>query len=482
MNSEARKPSSKTKQTLLFGVPANNKKRKVENDVHVVASTSVTQPAGKAAKSDAATHVEKMIDLNGVKPLADQMRPNSLEDFVGQKQAVGQSTTLRSLLDANQIPSLILWGPPGCGKTTLAHIVATQNKSNEKYRFVKMSAISSGVADVKEAIKRAQNELKMFKRKTILFIDEIHRFNKLQQDAFLPHIEDGTITFFGATTENPSFQINNALLSRCRVITLEKLTVDDIENILKHALSQLDIGIVEDDCRIVEVRKMNKNMIKQAAVKNLAYLCDGDARSALNGLQVVVQSQIVKQSNTTDSDLGGFVVITEEHVKEGLQKAHLQYDRAGEDHYNCASAFQKSIRGSDENAAIYWLARMFEGGEDPLFIARRLVVCASEDIGVFHRYHLLYYGHTINLAQATVYLARAPKSIESYQAFKNARKAVVDWKGPLPPVPLHLRNAPTKLMSKLGYGKGYKYNPSFTEEVHQTYLPDEMIGTNFFNG
>ncbi|XP_054841163.1 ATPase WRNIP1 isoform X3 [Eublepharis macularius] len=435
------------------------------------------------------------------KPLADKLRPDTLSDYMGQDQVVGEQTLLRSLLEAHEIPSLIFWGPPGCGKTTLAHIIAKGSKKKGA-RFVTLSATSAKTNDVREVISQAQNEKRLFKRKTILFIDEIHRFNKSQQDTFLPHVECGTLTLIGATTENPSFQVNSALLSRCRVIVLEKLSVEAMEAILMRALRSLGIRILSpDEQHAGSVNGSNSEIsescicIERRAVSTLAYLCDGDARTGLNGLQMAIQAQLTQlphQNNMLGHTADG-IVITEDHVKEGLQRSHILYDRAGEEHYNCISALHKSMRGSDENASLYWLARMLEGGEDPLYVARRLVRFASEDIGLADPLALTqavaaYQGcHFIGmpeceviLAQCVIYFARAPKSIEVYSAYGNVKACLRNHEGPLPPVPLHLRNAPTRLMKDLSYGKGYKYNPMYKEPVDQDYLPEELKGVDFF--
>lgn len=468
------------------------------------------------------------------KPLAERMRPKTLAEYVGQSKVLGSNSLLRTLLEAEEIPSMILWGPPGCGKTTLAHIIANSAKRSNKARFVQLSATTSGINDVKEVVKVAKNEQQMFKRKTILFVDEIHRFNKLQQDTFLPHVENGTITLIGATTENPSFQLNNALLSRCRVIVLEKLTTDHVEQILQNALDNMGVLIIDTPIgKRDSLEKKQKDpptseysdyhvVVEDNAVKALANLCDGDARIALNGLQLAIQSQVAAAKHTA-KDGGNLpnsfsslqngehsqsnvncdaheshekvtVCVNISHIKEGLQKTHLLYDRNGEEHYNIISAMHKSIRGGDENATLYWLARMLVGGEDPLYVARRLVRCASEDIGLadpqalnqavaaYQACHFIGMPECdVILAQAAVYLARAPKSIEVYNAYSEAKKYVSGWEGPQPAVPLHIRNAPTKLMKDLGYGAGYKYNPAFDGPVDQTYLPPEVQGVDFFN-
>ncbi|KAM7175810.1 ATPase WRNIP1 [Macrochelys suwanniensis] len=462
-------------------------------------------PAASPGKHAAALSGETVAQKLEGKPLADKLRPGTLGDYVGQDQVLGEQTLLRSLLEAHEIPSLVLWGPPGCGKTTLAHIIASNSKKNGT-RFVTLSATSAKTNDVRDVIKQAENEKRLLKRKTILFIDEIHRFNKSQQDTFLPHVECGTVTLIGATTENPSFQVNSALLSRCRVIVLEKLSVEAMETILMRAIRSLGIRVLGQDEQHTDSANGSGSKssespvyIEEKAVSTLAYLCDGDARTGLNGLQLALQARLTAaktshQASTQGCSVDG-VFITEDHVKEGLQRSHILYDRAGEEHYNCISALHKSMRGSDENASLYWLARMLEGGEDPLYVARRLVRFASEDIGLADPLALTqavaaYQGcHFIGmpeceviLAQCVVYFARAPKSIEVYSAYSNVKACLRNHQGPLPPVPLHLRNAPTRLMKDLGYGKDYKYNPIYKEPVEQEYLPEELKGVDFFKG
>ncbi|XP_039379818.1 ATPase WRNIP1 [Mauremys reevesii] len=462
-------------------------------------------PAASPGSHAAALRGETVAQKLEGKPLADKLRPGTLGDYVGQDQVLGEQTLLRSLLEAHEIPSLVLWGPPGCGKTTLAHIIASNSKKNGT-RFVTLSATSAKTNDVRDVIKQAENEKRLLKRKTILFIDEIHRFNKSQQDTFLPHVECGTVTLIGATTENPSFQVNSALLSRCRVIVLEKLSVEAMETILMRAIKSLGIRVLGQDEQHTSSANGSDSKssespvyIEEKAVSTLAYLCDGDARTGLNGLQLAVQARLTAgktshQASTQGCSVDG-VLITEDHVKEGLQRSHILYDRAGEEHYNCISALHKSMRGSDENASLYWLARMLEGGEDPLYVARRLVRFASEDIGLADPLALTqavaaYQGcHFIGmpeceviLAQCVVYFARAPKSIEVYSAYSNVKACLRNHQGPLPPVPLHLRNAPTRLMKDLGYGKDYKYNPMYQEPVEQEYLPEELKGVDFLKG
>ncbi|XP_037313364.2 ATPase WRNIP1 [Pungitius pungitius] len=433
------------------------------------------------------------------KPLAQSLRPSTLEEYFGQNKVVGPQTLLRSLLDSQEIPSLILWGPPGCGKTTLAHIIASGSKKKGTARFVTLSATSASTSDVREVIKQAHNELRLCKRKTIMFIDEIHRFNKSQQDTFLPHVECGTVTLIGATTENPSFQVNAALLSRCRVLVLEKLSVEAMGSILERAVARLGIGVLGREPANPRQREQSdahdpKILIEEKALDTIAHLCDGDARAGLNGLQLAVQAQVTSSRlGQSGADASREILVTEEHVKEGLQRSHILYDRAGEEHYNCISALHKSMRGSHENASLYWLGRMLEGGEDPLYVARRLVRFASEDVGMadpaalpqavsaFQACHFIGMPECeVILAQCAVYLARAPKSVGVYKAYGNVKACLRNHRGPLPSVPLHLRNAPTGLMKQLGYAKGYKYNPAFSDAVEQQYLPEELQGTDFF--
>ncbi|XP_054888916.1 ATPase WRNIP1 [Poeciliopsis prolifica] len=455
-------------------------------------------PNSEAEKNINHLPARTLLSLN--KPLAEVLRPNTLEDYFGQNKVVGQQTLIRSLLESQEIPSLLLWGPPGCGKTTLAHIIASTSKKKGSARFVTLSATSASTNEVREVIKQAQNELRLCKRKTILFIDEIHRFNKSQQDTFLPHVECGTVTLIGATTENPSFQVNAALLSRCRVLVLEKLSVEAMGSILNRAVAALGIQVQGQDSTNSSYRDETSSYeptiyIEQKALDTIAYLCDGDARTGLNSLQLAVQAQM-KSPQLNQSTQHGFpqeIVVTEEHIKEGLQRSHILYDKAGEEHYNCISALHKSMRGSHENASLYWLGRMLEGGEDPLYVARRLVRFASEDVGLadpsaltqavstFQACHFIGMPECeVILAQCAVYLARAPKSIEIYKAYGNVKACLRNHKGPLPPVPLHLRNAPTRLMKQLGYAKGYKYNPEFSSPVEQEYLPEELRGFDFF--
>lgn len=454
-------------------------------------AAAVQQPQCPAEVAPPAACSPRALRLKNQKPLAELLRPSTLEEYFGQNKLIGEQTLLRSLLKSQEIPSLILWGPPGCGKTTLAHIIASSIKQKGTGRFVTLSATSASVSDVREVIKQAQNELRLCKRKTVLFIDEIHRFNKSQQDTFLPHVECGTITLIGATTENPSFQVNSALLSRCRVLVLERLSVEAVGSILRRAVDFLDLRILDSEERhSSEICSEAQVCVEQKALDTLAHLCDGDARAALNGLQLAVQACVLQSSSNHNRSS---TVVREQHIKEALQRSHILYDKAGEEHYNCISALHKSMRGSDANAALYWLARMLEGGEDPLYVARRLVRFASEDIGLadpvalsqavaaFQACHLIGMPECeVILAQCVVYLARAPKSVEVYKAYNNVKMCLRNHKGPLPSVPLHLRNAPTKLMKNLGYAKGYKYNPNYSGPVKQEYLPEELRGVDFF--
>ncbi|OAD56792.1 ATPase WRNIP1 [Eufriesea mexicana] len=422
-------------------------------------------------------------------PLAERMRPTTLSGYVGQLHILGPSTILYQLLNKSEIPNIILWGPPGCGKTSLANVIAyiCKNKSNGKMRYVKLSAAMAGVNEVKEVITIASNELK-FNRHTVVFMDEIHRFNKTQQDVFLPHVESGIITLIGATTENPSFNLNSALLSRCKVIVLEKLSIPNIISILNRAVSSLG-GIVHvSSKRLENANQIPKFIIDESSIKWLAGTCDGDARIALSGLELVIQCKI---QNNEEFLQNGPVTITSDDIIESLKKTHMLYDKKGEQHYDMISALHKSVRASDENASLYWLTRMILGGEDPVYIARRLIRMACEDIGLADPKALGIAVHTMHgckmigmpecdvlLAQCTTYLARAPKSRLMEDALRAAQRIVAEHKGPQPGVPLHLRNAPTKLMKNLGYSKGY--NMKHKEESGLNYLPEELGNINFF--
>jgi putative ATPase len=386
-------------------------------------------------------------------PLADRMRPSKLEDFYGQELVIGAESFLRKAISSDTIPSMILWGPPGTGKTTLASIIAHETKAD----FVTLSGVASGKQDLREVIERADQN-RLFAKRTILFIDEIHRWNKAQQDALLPHVEHGTVTLIGATTENPSFEVISALISRSRVFVLNKLDYGDIEKILRRALADGQKGL---GSRTLD--------ISDEVLLHLAKIANGDARMALNTLEAAADQS---------------TVITAEVLRKVLQKSHLYYDKTGEEHYNIISALHKSMRGGDANASLYWLARMLEGGEDPLYVARRLVRFASEDVGLADNFALVLANATfdachklgmpecsVHLAQLVIYLSQAKKSVSAYFAYGKAKKDVEAY-GNLP-VPLHIRNAPTKLMEKLGYGKGYRYTP-LEDSSDQEYLPKEL--------
>lgn len=400
-------------------------------------------------------------------PLADRMRPKQLDDFVGQEHLIGAGRILRQAIAKDELVSMIFWGPPGVGKTTLAKLIAGETESD----FYELSAVSSGVADIRKVLEKAKANRLLGKR-TILFIDEIHRFNKAQQDALLHSVEDGTVLLIGATTENPSFEVNAPLLSRCRVYHLNALTFDEIKIVVDRAiredeeLAQLKIAFVEN------------------ADKLLFNLSGGDARNALNALELTVQM--------APKAADGTIKIDDQTIREALQTKAALYDKKGEYHYDVISAFIKSVRGSDPNAALYWLARMIEAGEDPKFIARRLVILASEDIGNADPMGLVmatsaftaitYIGMPegrIILGQATTYLASAPKSNAAYKGIAAAQEEI--RQNPIAPVPMHIRNAPTKLMKTEGYGQDYLYPHDYDGSfVQQAYLPEELADRIYY--
>ncbi|XP_034950353.1 ATPase WRNIP1-like [Chelonus insularis] len=455
----------------------NTNDNSLNNEKNTESSTSSLKPELSKSSSNYA-------------PLAEKMRPTSLLDYVGQSHILGKQSMLLQLLNKGEIPNIILWGPPGCGKTSLANIIANKCKGDVKkqLRFVKLSAAVAGVSDVKEATTIAANELK-FGRRTIVFMDEIHRFNKLQQDIFLPHVESGTITLIGATTENPSFSLNSALLSRCRVIVLEKLSVENLTDILTRTVKSLKGVIFTNSADINNLSEVPRFLIDEKTIEFLAETCDGDARIALGGLELAVQSYVPEESEFSTKGPGS---ISLADIREGLKKSHMLYDKRGDQHYDMISALHKSVRASDENASLYWLARMMAGGEDPVYIARRMVRMACEDVGLKDPKALGIAVHTMHackmigmpecdviLAQCAIYLARAPKSRLMEDALRAAQRVIANHKGPQPGVPLHLRNAPTKMMKELGYGQNY--NMMDHNESGLTYLPEGLEHLNFFS-
>lgn len=408
-----------------------------------------------------------LFDTSLIEPLAYRMRPRNLNEFVGQEHLIGENKILRKIIESDHIPSMIFWGPPGVGKTTLARIIARATKSE----FITFSAVTSGIKEIKQVMEEADTNKKMGIN-TIVFVDEIHRFNKAQQDAFLPFVEKGSIVLIGATTENPSFEINNALLSRCRVFVLKELTTKDILTLLKRA--------IEDD------RGFGNSTIK-ISDENLEFIAEfagGDARFALTTLDMIITNGKTKE---------GIIEVTKEDIEELLNKKSLLYDKNGEEHYNIISALHKSMRNSDPDAAVYWLARMLEAGEDPIYIARRITRFASEDIGladtnalnvainVYHACHFIGVPEcNVHLTEAVIYMSLAPKSNSCYVAYE---KASSDAKNMLAePVPLVIRNAPTKLMKELGYGKDYEYAHDTKDKLTtMDCLPPSLIGKTYYN-
>ncbi len=400
-------------------------------------------------------------------PLASRLRPDNLEEYVGQKHLIGKGKILRQLIEKDQVSSMIFWGPPGVGKTTLARIIAKQTKAE----FVEFSAVTSGIKEVKEVMQQAENNRKMGIR-TLLFTDEIHRFNKAQQDAFLPYVEKGSIILVGATTENPSFEINSALLSRCKVFILKALEEDDLLSLLKHALtSSKGLGNMQIS-------------IEEHHLRAIAGFANGDARTALNTLEMVVFNGQMNED--------AVLCVSDETLAQCMDRRSLLYDKNGEEHYNMISALHKSMRNSDPDAAVYWLCRMLDGGEDPLYIARRLVRFASEDVGMadshalqtavaaYQACHFLGMPECdVHLTHAVVYLSMAPKSNALYVACQDCKKDVREM--PAEPVPLQICNAPTKLMEDLNYGKGYLYAHDTEEKITRMQcLPDSLVGRRYY--
>ena len=401
-------------------------------------------------------------------PLAFRVRPKTLEDYVGQEHVLGKDKILYRTIKADRLSSIILFGPPGCGKTSLARVIS----ETTQYKFYKINAVTAGVADIKRVVEETQNFMLNPVGKSILFIDEIHRFNKLQQDALLPYVENGTVILIGATTENPYFEVNKALISRSMVIKLEPLTNDNIYQILKNAIKRKD-GLGEYNLKI-----------EDSSLKKLAIIADGDVRTALNGLEVAVL--------TTQMDKDGTICITDEILKNCVQNKKAIFDKNGESHYDNISAFIKSMRGSDPDATVFYLARALNGGEDPMFLARRIVICASEDVGManpdalvvatsaMQAVHMIGMPEArIILSEAALYVANSKKSNCSYLAID---KALYDVKTKnTGEIPMHIRNAPIEQMKELGYHEGYLYPHDFPNHyVEQQYLPDEMVGTKYY--
>ena len=400
-------------------------------------------------------------------PLAARLRPRDLDEFFGQEHLLGKGKVLRRIIESDQVGSMIFWGPPGVGKTTLARIIARRTKA----KFIDFSAVTSGIKEIKQVMNEAENA-RRFGEKTILFVDEIHRFNKAQQDAFLPYVEKGSIILIGATTENPSFEVNGALLSRCKVFVLQALKTEDLVKLLKHALSD-ERGFGGQNVSIAD-----------EALELIANFANGDARSALSTLEMAVLNG--------DIDDKGAVTVTDETIEQCTSKKSLLYDKTGEEHYNLISALHKSMRNSDPDAAVYWLARMLEAGEDPIYIARRVTRFASEDVGLadpqalrlsiaaFEACRLIGMPEcSVHLTEAVVYLSLAPKSNALYMAYEAAKKDALTMLSE--PVPLAIRNAPTKLMKELDYGKGYIYAHDTEDKLSAMQcLPDSLLGREYY--
>ena len=414
--------------------------------------------------------VEAYGELPGDLPLAARMRPRNFDEFVGQEHIVGKGRVLRKSIEADQLPSMILWGPPGSGKTTLGYVIANVTKSH----FSPLSAVNAGVADLRRVVNEARRRRRLTGQRTILFIDEIHRFNKTQQDVVLPYVENGVVILIGATTENPSFEVISALLSRCRVFSLNSLTDAEVRLIVERAVKDEDRGLGKFNVELAE-----------DALTHLVVMSNGDARVALNALEMATQA--------TAPDADGHRRLDLKTIEEALQHRALLYDKAGDQHYDLISALHKSLRGSDADAALYWLGRMVEAGEDPLYIVRRLVRFASEDVGMADPQALVvavaaqqavhFIGMpegNLALAEAVTYLATAPKSNSLYEAYSKVQQDVERSRNE--PVPLHLRNPVTKLMQDSGYGKGYKYAHDYPDHfVEQQNLPDMIKGKRYYS-
>ena len=413
-------------------------------------------------------HQQSLFETPKNEPLASRMRPRSLNEFVGQTHLLGENKLLRKMIETDNASSMIFWGPPGVGKTTLAMIIARETKSE----FINFSAVTSGIKEIKKVMEDAEKN-KSLGVKTIVFVDEIHRFNKAQQDAFLPYVEKGSIILIGATTENPSFEINNALLSRCRVFVLKELSNGDILSLLKRAITD-ERGFGKDEIEI-----------KEDDLKIIANFANGDARSALTTLDMVVTNADIKEDGT--------IIVTKNTIEDCLGKKTLLYDKNGEEHYNIISALHKSMRNSDPDAAVYWLSRMLEAGEDPIYIARRITRFAAEDIGladtnaltlainVYHACHFIGMSEcNVHLTEAVIYMSLAPKSNACYNAYLSASSDAK--KMLLEPVPLVIRNAPTKLMKDLNYGKGYQYAHDCQDKLTiMECMPPSLIGKTYYN-
>ena len=406
--------------------------------------------------------------MNEKEPLAFRMRPKTLEEYVGQEHVIGPGKLLYRTIKADRLSSIILFGPPGCGKTSLAKVIS----ETTKYKFYKINAVTAGVADIKRVVEETRNYMMNPSGKSILFIDEIHRFNKLQQDALLPYVENGTIILIGATTENPYFEVNKALISRSMVIKLNPLTEEDIYKILKNALERKD-GLGEYSIKI-----------EDSTLRKIADIANGDVRTALNGLEIAVL--------TTNMESDGYIHITDEVIKNSIQNRKAIFDKNGDTHYDNISAFIKSMRGSDPDATLFYLARALNGGEDPVFLARRIVICATEDVGLADPQALVIATSAMQavnmigmpeariiLAEAAVYVANCKKSNATYLGINKALEDVANQD--TGEIPMHIRNAPIEKMRELGYNEGYKYPHDYPGHwVEQQYLPDKMLGTKYY--